>query len=73
MPCRLARAHGDATVLTDGAAIATRLRAALGAGRVALSPRPVFDDALEAEFDMLAGPEAPLPGGGRILIHPRRR
>ena len=67
---RLARTHGDATVLTDGAAIATRLRAALGAGRVALSPRPVFDDALEAEFEMLAGPEVPLPGGGRILIHP---
>jgi Rne/Rng family ribonuclease len=30
----------------------------------------VFDDALEAEFDALAGPEAPLPGGGRVLVQP---
>ncbi len=67
---RLARAHPAAAVLTDGAGMAARLRAALGPERVAFSPRPVFDDALEAEFDLLAGPEVPLPGGGRILLHP---
>ena len=27
-------------------------------------------DAVEAEFDLLAGPEVPLPGGGRLLVHP---
>jgi Rne/Rng family ribonuclease len=37
---------------------------------VALSHQPVFEDLLEAEFDQLAGPEVPLPGGGRLLIHP---
>ena len=47
----------DAPVLTDGAGLAARLRAALGPDRVALSHGPVFDDALEAEFDALAGPE----------------
>ncbi|WP_309139538.1 ribonuclease E/G [Siccirubricoccus sp. G192] len=67
---RLARAFPSAPVLTDGAALATRLRAVLGPDRMTFSPRPVFDDALEAEFEALAGPEAPLPGGGRILLHP---
>ncbi|MDB5375536.1 MAG: Ribonuclease, Rne/Rng family, partial [Belnapia sp.] len=67
---RLGQAHPEAAVLTDGAAVAARLRGALGAARVGFSPRPVFDDALEAEFDLLAGPEVPLPGGGRILVHP---
>jgi Rne/Rng family ribonuclease len=39
---------------------------------VALRPAPpLFDDALEAEIEALAGPESPLPGGqGRILVHP---
>jgi ribonuclease G len=67
---RLARAHPQAEVRTDGAALAARLRAALGPARVTLSHTPVFDDALEAEFDQLAGPEVPLPGGGRLLLHP---
>ncbi|SDB60226.1 ribonuclease E/G [Belnapia rosea] len=67
---RLARAHQGAEVVTDGAGLAARLRAALGAARVTYSPRPVFDEALEAEFDLVAGPEVSLPGGGRILIHP---
>ncbi|MFC7472907.1 ribonuclease E/G [Dankookia sp. GCM10030260] len=67
---RLARAHPQAEIHTDGAALATRLRAALGPARVMLSHTPVFDDALEAEFDQLAGPEVPLPGGGRLLLHP---
>lgn len=68
---RLARAHPDAVAETDGAALAARLRAALGPERVEFSPgRPVFDDAVEAEFDALLGPEAPLPGGGRVLVQP---
>jgi len=67
---RLARLHPDALIETDGAELAARLRGAIGAERVRLSPRPVFDDALEAEIAALAEPEVPLPGGGRLLIHP---
>ena len=68
---RLARAHPDATVETDGPDLAMRLRAALGPDRVALrTSAPPFDDALEAEWEALAGPEAPLPGGGRVLVQP---
>lgn len=67
---RLARAHPGVPVITDGAALAARLRAALGPARVTLQHGPVFDDVLEAEFETLAGPEVPLPGGGRLLIHP---
>lgn len=68
---RLAQAHPDAKVSTDSAPLAARLRAALGPDRVALLTRePVFDDALETEVDVLSGPEVPLPGGGRLLIHP---
>ncbi len=60
---RLARDHPRAELVADGATLAARLRAAY-------SSRPVFDEALEAEFEALAGPEVPLPGGGRILVHP---
>ncbi|MDN3567999.1 ribonuclease E/G [Paeniroseomonas aquatica] len=67
---RLARAVPEAMLLTDGAAVAARLRGLLGAGRVGFSPKPVFEEALEAEFDLLAGPEVPLDGGGRLLVHP---
>lgn len=67
---RLARAHPGAPVITDGAGLAARLRATLGAARITLQHTPVFDDALEAEFDALAGPEVPLPGSGRLLVHP---
>jgi ribonuclease G len=67
---RLARAHRAAPVATDTPALAAAVRAALGADRVALVPAPAFDDALEAELEALSGPEAPLPGGGRILVHP---
>ena len=68
---RLARAHPDAVVETDGADLAVRLRAALGPDRVSLRAlAPAFDDALEAEFEALAGPVAPLPGGGRVLVQP---
>lgn len=68
---RLARAHPGAMVETDGAGSAARLRAALGPDRVVLRmAERVFDDALEAEWDALAEPLAPLPGGGRILVQP---
>ncbi|TCZ65893.1 ribonuclease E/G [Roseicella aquatilis] len=67
---RLARAHPRAAIRTDSPALAARLRAALGPARVALSHGPVLDDALEAEWDLLAGPEVPMPGGGRLLVHP---
>ncbi|MBI0534646.1 ribonuclease [Roseomonas sp. KE2513] len=67
---RLAAAHPAAPVLSDYPAEAARLRAALGAGRVQLLSRPAFDEAVEAEFDLLAAAEVPLPGGGRLLVHP---
>ncbi|WP_137128128.1 ribonuclease E/G [Roseomonas sp. HF4] len=66
---RLALNHPEAEVQVDSAAHAARLRATLG-GRVRVVPAPAFDDALEGEFDLLAGPEVPLPGGGRLLVHP---
>lgn len=68
-PLRLAARHPSAGIEVDSAALAARLRGALGA-RVRLLGKPAFDDSLEAEFDRLAGPEVPLPGGGRLLIHP---
>ncbi len=67
---RLARAHPDAPLESDDLGTAARLRAALGPDRVSLRTAPVFDDDLEAEFEALAGPEAPLPGGGRVLVQP---
>lgn len=68
---RLAQAHPEAGVIVDSAALAATLRGALGAARVALARgAPVFDDALEAELEALAGPEVALPGGGRLLVHP---
>ncbi len=66
---RLAAAYPDAPVATDSAALAASLRPSLGA-RLAVLPGPAFDDALEAEWELLAGPEVPLPGGGRLLIQP---
>jgi Ribonuclease G/E len=66
---RFAASAPAAPILTDDAAEAARLRAALGRERVAIAPR-AFDDAAEAEAEGLAQPEAPVPGGGRLLIHP---
>ncbi|HYF06515.1 MAG TPA: ribonuclease E/G [Acetobacteraceae bacterium] len=66
---RLAQAWPEAELVADDAALAAALRPALGA-RVALSRAPAFDDGLEAEFASLLEPEVPLPGGGRLLIHP---
>lgn len=67
---RLARAHPGAAVATDSAGLAARLRPALGPDRVSFSAAPAFDDALEAEFEALAGPAAALEGGGRVLVQP---
>lgn len=66
---RLALREPAAEVATDNPAEAARLRRALG-DRVRLLREPAFDDALEAEFDLLAGHDVPLPGGGRLTIHP---
>ncbi len=66
---RLVALAPGAPVICDDAAEFARLRPALGE-RIALSREPAFDDALEAEFDLLAGNTAPLPGGGRLHVHP---
>jgi ribonuclease G len=66
---RLAALAPQAPVLCDDAAELARLRPVLGE-RIRLSREPAFDDDLEAEFDVLAGNTVPLPGGGRLTIHP---
>ncbi len=66
---RLAAREPSAEVATDSPAEAARLKRLLG-DRVRLLREPAFDDDLEAEFDLLAGQEVPLPGGGRLTIHP---
>ena len=66
---RLAAREPSAEVATDSPAEAARLKRLLG-DRVRLLREPAFDDDLEAEFDLLAGHEVPLPGGGRLTIHP---
>jgi Ribonuclease G/E len=66
---RLAAREPSAEVEADSPAEAARLKRLLGA-RVRLLREPAFDDDLEAEFDLLAGQEVPLPGGGRLTIHP---
>lgn len=70
-PLRLAAAYPAAVVSVDSPALAVRLRTAgLAPERIRLLRQPAFDDTLEGEFDLLAGAEVPLPGGGRILLHP---
>lgn len=66
---RLARAWPEAELVADDAGLVARLRLALG-GRASLSRVPAFDEVVEAEFAALIEPEVPLPGGGRLLIHP---
>lgn len=66
---RLAALLPGAPVLCDDAAELARLRPAFGP-RISLSGGAAFDDDLEAEFDLLAGNTVPLPGGGRLTIHP---
>jgi Ribonuclease G/E len=65
---RWAAAFPDAPVIADDAAEVARLRAALGPGRVTLAA--AFDDALEAEVEVLAQPVVHLPGGGRLIVSP---
>jgi Ribonuclease G/E len=65
---RWAAAYPEAEVTADELGEFARLRGALGADRVWRGP--AFDDALEAEVEALASPEAPLPGGGRLLVSP---
>lgn len=67
---RFAALRPDAPLITDDAAEAARLRAVLGAARVTLDRAGAFDDGIETVFDVLAGPEVPLDGGGRLTIHP---
>jgi Ribonuclease G/E len=66
---RFAARDAAAEIATDSPAEAARLKRALG-DRVRLLREPAFDDDLEAEFDLLMGSEVPLPGGGRLTIHP---
>lgn len=68
-PLQLATQHPEAVMLVDSPAVLARLRGALGA-RVTLASGPAFDDALEDEFSLLQGSEVPLPGGGRLSLHP---
>lgn len=65
---RWAAHHQEARLFADDAAEVARLRATLGQDRVTLAT--AFDDALEAEVDILHGPEVPLDGGGRLIISP---
>lgn len=69
-PLRLAAQHPGALIRTDHPATAARLRAVLPAERVALSAAPAFDEALEEAFEILAAMAVPLPGGGRLTLHP---
>ena len=66
---RLALREPSAEVATDSPAEAARLKRLLG-DRVRLLREPACDDDLETEFDLLAGQGVPLPGGGRLTIHP---
>jgi Ribonuclease G/E len=65
---RCAALAPGAPVLCDSHAEVARLRPALGP-RVSFA-RDAFGDDLENLFDLLAGQEVPLPGGGRLTIHP---
>ena len=67
---RLARAHPLAAIRTDAAGLVPELRESLDPGRVTLIPAPALDEELDAEIDVAASHEVPLPGGGRLLIHP---
>ena len=66
---RLAQTFPKAVLRTDSAETVQALRP-LGAQRLSLATEPVFGEDLEEAFDALARPEVPLPGGGRLLIHP---
>jgi Ribonuclease G/E len=65
---RVAALHPNAPVLSDDPALVALLRPRLGE-RIA-SGRNLLDEALAAQVEMLAGPEASLPGGLRASFHP---
>ncbi|KAA2211743.1 ribonuclease E/G [Teichococcus oryzae] len=69
-PLLLAEAHPALTLRVDHPATAARLRARLGRERVELIATPAFDEPVEDEFTQLTGSEVPLPGGGRLTLHP---
>ncbi|MFC3126451.1 ribonuclease E/G [Pseudoroseomonas globiformis] len=70
-PARLAAQHPGASVQTDSPALAARLRAMPRLrDRVTLLRGSAFDDAVEEEFAILEQAEVPLPGGGRLSLHP---
>lgn len=65
---RLAALYPDAAVELDDAAVAASLRPVLG-DRLRLV-RAAFDDEVAAQAASLAEPEAALPGGARLSVHP---
>ncbi|MCX8133198.1 MAG: ribonuclease E/G [Roseococcus sp.] len=65
---RWAAEHPRARLVVDDAAEQARLVAALGRERVVRGE--AFDETLEAEVAQLETPEAPLPGGGRLIVSP---
>ena len=65
---RLAALHPDAPVAVDDAAVVAALRPVLG-DRLHVV-RAAFDDDVAAQAAALAEPEAALPGGARLSVHP---
>jgi Ribonuclease G/E len=65
---RLAALHPEDDILLDDAALAAQLRPTL-APRLSLVPA-AFDEATLTAVEALAGPEAMLPGGARMSVHP---
>jgi Ribonuclease G/E len=65
---RLAALHPDAPIELDDAALAAVLRPKLGA-RLRVVPA-AFDAMVAEAVASLAEPEAPLPGGARLSVHP---
>lgn len=65
---RLAALHPKDDILLDDAGLAALLRPALGE-RLQLV-RAAFDEATLAAVEALAEPEAALPGGARMSVHP---
>jgi hypothetical protein len=65
---RLAALHPDDDILLDDAGLAALLRPVLGARMTVV--QAAFDEATLAAVDALAGPDAVLPGGARLSVHP---
>jgi hypothetical protein len=65
---RLAALHPGAAILLDDAGLLARLRPALGTRLTLVAA--AFDAPTEAAVAALAEPEAALPGGARMTVHP---